>query len=392
MVVRRLTKRLIIIAIVVLLMIITGLKIILNDKHQYNYDYLSIKGSSTQYHTSLNNKNGRRMLPVRIDAFENFKDERIPFTISEDTLIRVKAVGEGADYSINPYLFKSYDNDGVELYFDMKNQKFPVFDIHGDDRQYRILLKSNLIDGQNIDTVGMKVIEVDPSATSYIIEITLPWKSLGYVIPRAGLVIGFDVAVLDNDGGTLKALYNWKSKSADSWKNTSFYGDLKLIENKESAINSNLAYAREVSRRLASTPKNLDLLWDHTIQYPLRYASIGYVTGPSDLSGAFKTLWDKNNLYIRVEVNDNIKSYAKALFDYGWIEDSLNNIVWTMEMDKTKYAGGALKNRYIDTIISLKKGNYILRYTTDESHSPFQWDGLPPTDSLYGIEISYSPH
>ncbi|MFO7446853.1 MAG: hypothetical protein R6W90_10835 [Ignavibacteriaceae bacterium] len=75
--------------------------------------------------------------------------------------------------------------------------------------------------------------------------------------------------------------------------------------------------------------------------------------------------------------------------DYGWIIDAdSRKIVWKMEEDRSEHAGGADKNRMIDEEITLRKGNYIAFYSTDDSHSYFDWNDAEPYDkSRWGITI-----
>lgn len=326
-------------------------------------------------------------LPLILQANRNFLDTSVQFRINNDTLIDIRSIGEGADHNINPFLFKSYENDGVEVYFDMKNEKKPFFDIHRDDRQYRVLWKSLKIDGQNINTEGLKVIERDPDNNSYIILIKFPWKYLGYIIPRVGVKIGFDIALIDCDGGTRKALLTWNSTSEDSWKNTSFYGVLKLVTRNSTAKPSMINCLYTLKR--PGKKIDQDPVWRTSQVNRFNNVTIGTVKDSSDLSGIFKALWDNENLYLLVKVRDNIKTYAKAMFDYGSIEDLNGKIIWKMDMQGSKPAGGALKNRLVDTIIKIKAGNYYLKYKTDESHSPTQWDSPPPNGLFYGIKINY---
>ena len=79
----------------------------------------------------------------------------------------------------------------------------------------------------------------------------------------------------------------------------------------------------------------------------------------------------------------------EEMYDYGWIEDlDDNDVVWEMTYEKTHWAGGANKNRKVDTIISLKPGNYELHYVTDHSHSFNDWNDNPPDDPInWGITI-----
>jgi CubicO group peptidase (beta-lactamase class C family) len=76
------------------------------------------------------------------------------------------------------------------------------------------------------------------------------------------------------------------------------------------------------------------------------------------------------------------------MFDYGWIEDAdKGSRVWEMQEPKTAHAGGAGKNRLIDTVITLPAGNYKLRYKSDDSHAFDHWNSLPPDINFWGIAV-----
>lgn len=79
------------------------------------------------------------------------------------------------------------------------------------------------------------------------------------------------------------------------------------------------------------------------------------------------------------------------MYDLGWIENAdTGRIVWDMSYRRTENAGGAHKNRSINEIITLPKGNYYLIYRTDGSHSYRNWNADPPRDQeSYGITLKY---
>ncbi len=81
----------------------------------------------------------------------------------------------------------------------------------------------------------------------------------------------------------------------------------------------------------------------------------------------------------------NNKEYA----DYGWIINAdTRQTVWTMDGREGENAGGAAKNRMIDETIKLQPGNYIVYYSTDDSHSYDDWNSAAPYDpSKWGITI-----
>lgn len=78
------------------------------------------------------------------------------------------------------------------------------------------------------------------------------------------------------------------------------------------------------------------------------------------------------------------------MVDYGWIEDARSgDVVWEMTYRKTSHAGGAEKNRELDQVILLDKGEYTLHYMTDDSHSFPDWNSTPPNDPMaWGITVT----
>ncbi len=75
--------------------------------------------------------------------------------------------------------------------------------------------------------------------------------------------------------------------------------------------------------------------------------------------------------------------------DYGLIMDAkTRSRVWTMDLDRTYPGGGASKNRFVDEVIPLQKGSYIVTYQTDDSHAYDAWNDDPPFDpDHYGISV-----
>jgi hypothetical protein len=79
---------------------------------------------------------------------------------------------------------------------------------------------------------------------------------------------------------------------------------------------------------------------------------------------------------------------GSQMYDYGWIENAESGkAVWEMKAPETVHAGGAGKNRKVDTVITLPAGRYKLRYKSDDSHSYGLWNALPPDVDFWGIAI-----
>lgn len=76
------------------------------------------------------------------------------------------------------------------------------------------------------------------------------------------------------------------------------------------------------------------------------------------------------------------------MYDYGWIRDEDNDLVWKMRYKETEHAGGAKKNRLVDTIITLDPGTYTVHFRSDDSHSYYDWNDDAPYDKRnWGITI-----
>jgi len=70
------------------------------------------------------------------------------------------------------------------------------------------------------------------------------------------------------------------------------------------------------------------------------------------------------------------------MYDYSWIVDAdTRETVWEMTYGRTEHAGGGSKNRIVDEIIELEKGNYVVFALTDNSHSYGDWNASPPHDA-----------
>lgn len=91
----------------------------------------------------------------------------------------------------------------------------------------------------------------------------------------------------------------------------------------------------------------------------------------------------------RVRVYALGEGFSREMADYGWITDNTTGMtVWEMTYSMTTHAGGARKNRLVNTTIILDKGQYTLHYSTDDSHAYGDWNSDPPEDPEYwGITL-----
>jgi hypothetical protein len=82
------------------------------------------------------------------------------------------------------------------------------------------------------------------------------------------------------------------------------------------------------------------------------------------------------------------EGFGQDMYDYGWIENvATGDTLWKMSIDKTVHAGGAIKNRLVNSTIRLSAGKYMLHFISDESHSYNRWNSTPPDYAFYGIAL-----
>jgi hypothetical protein len=99
----------------------------------------------------------------------------------------------------------------------------------------------------------------------------------------------------------------------------------------------------------------------------------------------------------RVEKESFVQVYALGeayhrgvvLADYAWIEEAPSGeLFWMMDLENSDHAGGAKKNRVVDSEMRLPPGEYVACYMTDDSHAWDSWNASPPFDpSSWGLTL-----
>lgn len=92
----------------------------------------------------------------------------------------------------------------------------------------------------------------------------------------------------------------------------------------------------------------------------------------------------------RVNVEAVGEGTRHGMADYGWIEnETTGDVVWEMTYRKTSHAGGAEKNRFVNQTILLDKGDYLVYFVTDDSHTAEDPNDDPPEAHLaWGIVLT----
>jgi hypothetical protein len=76
------------------------------------------------------------------------------------------------------------------------------------------------------------------------------------------------------------------------------------------------------------------------------------------------------------------------MVDYAWITSATGRKVWEMRYGETEHAGGGAKNRLVDRIVRLEKGDYTVHYVSDDSHSFDDWNvAAPPDGQRWGVTL-----
>jgi hypothetical protein len=130
----------------------------------------------------------------------------------------------------------AWDNDNIELYFDMDNSKNPTWPRNAgwpassydtNDRQLRILPGKEWID-YNPSVPGVNLITTMKD-DGYDISVNIPWSSLleGFT-PAAGTKIGFDILASDNDNDSRTQITLY-AHTPMPWNDASLFGTLEFV-------------------------------------------------------------------------------------------------------------------------------------------------------------------
>lgn len=134
------------------------------------------------------------------------------------------------DATITTSNANSWDNDAIELYFDM-NHNAGAYD--ASDRQWIKIVNSSNIwqkigSGSGAVTSGSKVISATQiNNNGYSLEFAIPWTLLG-ITPNSTSLYGFDIAVDDCDGTTTRGNQITWVGTGDNYQDLSNVGLLQL--------------------------------------------------------------------------------------------------------------------------------------------------------------------
>lgn len=116
-------------------------------------------------------------------------------------------------------------------------------------------------------------------------------------------------------------------------------------------------------------------------------AKIIKVGNSQKLTSEFEVNNQQDYLIVTAGEGDDSDS---LMWDYGWIEDSNENIIWdAKKYASTYYLGGEVNNRIKVELLNLNPGKYLLKYESDGGYSFGNWRGYTPPDEpeFWGIRI-----
>ena len=123
-------------------------------------------------------------------------------------------------------------DDSIEIYIDANGSREAKFDGQ-DDFQLTFRMKDKTVSvggsspKRNTSGIRHKMVK---TSTGYRLEASIPWSLLN-VKPQAGLRMGFDIQVNDDDNGHLRdAKISWNAAMDQAWKNPSLFGEVILAE------------------------------------------------------------------------------------------------------------------------------------------------------------------
>lgn len=141
----------------------------------------------------------------------------------------------------------SYEDDAVEFYFDINNDKATTYGEN--DVQYSFGWNDGTIVGSlpaGRAVTGIEYVSVTTD-NGYIIEGRIPWSTLKGS-PVGGQLIGIDFMINDDDTGAERdKKLSWNAATDNAWENPSLFGTGKLIaEEIITSIDKNQTYTVSV--------------------------------------------------------------------------------------------------------------------------------------------------
>jgi hypothetical protein len=231
----------------------------------------------------------------------------------------------------------SYENDCVEIYFDGDNSKNPVgadpwawpptaYDAN--DSQNRFVFDQAPANSEGVFDVSSMDYVYLQTDTGWNLEFSVPWKGQPFK-GTAGLTIGFEININDNDGGTpaREAITKWWATTDEAWHNPSTFGTAQFTAR---TINEKKE-TRLLPIPFTAYPVNIDAEEDYgwkdippvfgNYRFGPDLAPLGNVDSPKDLELQYRAMWDYDNLYLLIDVKDD--TLVRDSGTQSWNDDGI---------------------------------------------------------------------
>ncbi len=204
-----------------------------------------------------------------------------------------------------------FDDDGVDLYLDLNHDRGTTYG--PDDFLFQFGHGDTVVrEAKQNATTGATVASVVITG-GYRLEAKIPWSTLGKV-PTAGLVIGLDVFLNDDDDGAGRdGQVSWNSPDANAYLYPDRFGDCRLVTSTGPVAGYTTA---------ASIPAPIvidgvaEAAWSGQTANPISKVILGTVGSAADLSGTYSVLWDSAALYLLVDItDDSLRNDSSAVFE-----------------------------------------------------------------------------
>jgi hypothetical protein len=232
------------------------------------------------------------------------------------------------DDVLNMDLANDYEKDSIELFLDGDNSKntlddgedpwaWPPVNFDDNDDQFRFVF-------DNIGTNGSLMGRYDMSAAEWVtvatddgwnLELLMPWAGQPFK-GAADLKIGFEIAINDADGGAARENVNmWWSSGGEAWHNPSVLGTAVFTPRTINEMDKKHTWDRLLPIPFTAYPVKVDGQADYgwndiaPVFSNVRNNKDGdksYLVGPLDGQVEWKAAWDYNNLYLLIDVTDDV--------------------------------------------------------------------------------------
>lgn len=132
------------------------------------------------------------------------------------------------DAKFNDSGTETYKDDELEIYIDIGNNKPTTYGANDHQYTFRWNDATLVRETHAHSTAGITRATANPTSTTYVTEISIPWATMGGT-PAVDQLVGFEVMMNDDDnGGERDGKKSWFAAADDTWSNPSLMGTVIL--------------------------------------------------------------------------------------------------------------------------------------------------------------------